>query len=65
MEIWQKEYDISGTGGPQHSNTSPCPPEEYVASIIGLYKDNGAVSCVGINITGYITGPTHTMASMT
>ena len=22
-------------------------PQEYVASIIGLYKNNGAVSCVG------------------
>ncbi len=23
--------------------------KEYVASLIGLYKNNGAVSCVGIN----------------
>ncbi len=23
--------------------------QEYVASLIGLYKNNGAVSCVGLN----------------
>ncbi len=30
---------------------------EYVASLIGLYKNNGAVSCVGINASLTFHGP--------
>ncbi len=37
--------------------------KEYVASIIGLYKNNGAVSCVGVNfvISSHFTLPELTL----
>ena len=38
-----------GSSQPARPVKNETPPKEYVASITGLYKNNGAVSCVGIN----------------
>ena len=34
--------------------------KEYVASLIGLYKNSGAVSCVAINFLGLVWSPRRT-----
>ncbi len=52
---WGRKYrdrrQLSGPIVAQEVERPRDTPKEYVASLIGLYKNNGAVSCVGINFS--------------
>ncbi len=43
-------FDLNTQEGQLNLSDRYVVEKEYVASIIGLYKNNGAVSCVGINL---------------